>query len=170
MLQLLAVIVFGLMAIWFGLRVFMTSSMVRSAFSLLGSMAALGMLFLTLETEFLGVLQLMMMGSEMSIMALFMMMFMMDPGGMGKMDMSHQKKLAKTAAVVGIVLSLVGLVALYGTFGRHPVAPSGSEQLRGVGLDIMAGSLLVFESAGVSILTAMVAATMLATTRDRRKL
>ena len=76
LLQLLAVIFFGLVAIWFGIRVFLTRSMVRSALALLGSMAALGMLFLALEAEFLGVLQLMMMATEMTVMAVFMVMFL----------------------------------------------------------------------------------------------
>jgi len=80
---------FGLLAIWFGLRVFMTRSMVRSAFSLLASMGSLGLMFLVMQAQFLGVLQLMMMATEMSIMAVFMMMFMMDPGGMGKMELKN---------------------------------------------------------------------------------
>jgi NADH-quinone oxidoreductase subunit J len=168
MIQLIAVILFGLMAIWFAARVFMTSSMVRSAFSLLGSMAALGLMFLAMQTEFLGVLQLMMMGSEMSIMALFMMMYMMDPGGMGKMDMTHQKKLSQVSTIIGILLAMAGL----GTFlvNQHVVqaVPSGASQLHSLGLEIMQGSLLVFESAGVTILTAMIAATTLAAVRRRR--
>jgi len=93
-IQLILLIIFGLAAIWFGWRVFMTSSMVRSALSLLASMVAIGALFLVMEAEFLGVLQIMMMGTEMSIMAIFMMMYMMDPGGLGNMDMTHQKNRA----------------------------------------------------------------------------
>jgi NADH-quinone oxidoreductase subunit J len=167
MMQLIAMILFGLVAIWFGLRVFMTSSMVRSAFSLLGSMAALGFMFLTMQTEFLGVLQLMMMGSEMSIMALFMMMYMMDPGGMGKMDMSHQKQTAKIAAVIGVVLGIVGVVVITINQSASVVVDTGSNQLHSLGLEIMKDSLLVFESAGVSILTAMVAATSIAAVRRK---
>ena len=71
---------FGVAAIWFGIVVFRTSSMVRSALALLFSQAALGAMFLAMETEFLGVLQLIMMATEMAIMAIFMVMFMMDPG------------------------------------------------------------------------------------------
>lgn len=168
MIQLIAVILFGLMAIWFALRVFMTNSMVRSAFSLLGSMAAIGLMFLAMQTEFLGVLQLMMMGSEMSIMAMFMMMYMMDPGGMGQMDMTHQKQLAKTATFIGIGLATVGLIAYLVNLRVVPAVPSGASQLHALGLEIMQGSLLVFESAGVTILTAMIAATTLAAVRRQR--
>ena len=40
--QPLAVAFFGAVAVWFGVAVFRTSSMVRSALSLLASMAAIG--------------------------------------------------------------------------------------------------------------------------------
>ncbi len=46
--QLLAVLFFGLAAAWFGLAVFRTRSMMRSALSLLFSMAALGGMFLAM--------------------------------------------------------------------------------------------------------------------------
>jgi len=72
---------FGMAAVWFGVVVFRTFSMVRSAIALLFSQTALGAMFLTMQAEFLGVLQIMMMATEMSIMAIFMVMFMMDPGG-----------------------------------------------------------------------------------------
>src|SRR5713226_10786883 len=104
--QLLAVVVFGLAAVALGAGVFRTSSMVRSALSLLGSMAALGALFLALEAEFLGVLQLMMMATEMAIMAILIVMYMMDPGGLGKMEMAHRKRLAMG---FGVVASLTGV-------------------------------------------------------------
>ncbi len=99
--QLIAVAFFGLAAIGFGAGVFLTRSMVRSALALLAAMAALGGLFLALEAEFLGVLQLMMMGTEMTLMAIFMVMFMMDPGGLGQMEMTHQKRTARAAGRSG---------------------------------------------------------------------
>src|SRR6266851_1776427 len=109
--QLIAVLAFGLLAVGLGGGVFRTSSMMRSALSLLGSMAALGGLFLALEVEFLGVLQLMMMATEMAIMAIFMVMFMMDPGGLGQMEMTHQKRASLTAGVVGGLIA-IGLSTL----------------------------------------------------------
>lgn len=85
--------------------------MMRSALALLFSMTAVGCLFLAMQTEFLGVLQIMMMATEMSIMAIFMVMFMMDPGGLGGMDMSHQKRFSigagVSAAVVAIAVALL---------------------------------------------------------------
>ncbi len=156
--QLIMIIFFGLVAIWFGWRVFMTNSMVRSALSLLASMAALGALFLALQAEFLGVLQIMMMATEMSIMAIFMMMYMMDPGGMGEMDMTHQKKASVSGGLVAGALTVA--VAIWGDWGAlATMVPSPSQQNHDLGIEVMERSMMIFESAGVTILVAMVAAT-----------
>ena len=156
--QLIAIIFFGLIAIWFGWRVFMTSSMVRSALSLLASMAALGALFLALQAEFLGVLQIMMMATEMSIMAIFMMMYMTDPGGMGEMDMTHQKNASISGGLIAGALTIaVSIWGDWGTLATH--VPTPSQQNHDLGVEVMERSMMIFESAGTSILVAMVAAT-----------
>lgn len=153
--------IFGLAAIWFGLSVFRTSSMVRSAFSLLMAMAAIGAMFLAMEAEFLGVLQLMMMATEMTIMAAFMVMYMMDPGGMGQMDMSHQKRASISAGVVASLAALaVTIFVDWGAIAEAVDVPA--EQTRLLGLELMERSMLIFETAGVSILVAMIAATAVA--------
>ena len=158
--QALFVGFFGLAAIWFGVVVFRTSSMVRSALALLFSQAAIGAMFLAMQAEFLGVLQLMMMATEMAIMAIFMVMYMMDPGGLGEMDMSHQKRASLAAGVLG-ALAAVGVALLVDWAPMD--APAGpAEQTRLLGIEIMERSMLIFETAGVTILTAMVAATAIA--------
>jgi NADH-quinone oxidoreductase subunit J len=157
---------FGVAAIWFGVVVFRTSSMVRSALALLFSQAAIGAMFLAMETEFLGVLQLMMMATEMAIMAIFMVMFMMDPGGLGGMDMSHQKRASLAAGTLGAVAALaVALLADWGPVAAR--APGAIVQVHDLGIEIMERSMLVFETAGVTILTAMIAATAIAIPRRR---
>jgi NADH:ubiquinone oxidoreductase subunit 6 (subunit J) len=164
--QALAVALFGAVAVWFGVAVFRTSSMVRSALSLLAAMAALGIMFLAMEAEFLGVLQLMMMATEMTIMAIFMVMYMMDPGGLGKMDMSHQKRAALAAGTIGGLAALAaGLLVGWGP--AIATAPPAAEQTRALGFDLMGRGMLIFETAGVAILTAMVAAICVAI-RNRR--
>lgn len=156
-ISLLFLVFFGLVAIWFGWRVFMTSSMVRSALSLLASMAAIGAMFFTMEAEFLGVLQIMMMATEMSIMAIFMMMYMMDPGGLSGMDMSHQKKPSISGGVlVGILAAGVAVFTSWG--GAVGEVPLPAEQNHDLGIEIMKRSMMIFESAGVTILVAMIAA------------
>ncbi len=158
---------FGIAAIWFGVVVFRTHSMVRSALALLFSQAAIGAMFLAMQAEFLGVLQLMMMATEMAIMAIFMVMYMMDPGGLGAMDMTHQKRASVTAGVLG-TLAAVGIALLVDW------TPTGTltgpvEQTRLLGIEIMERSMLIFETAGVTILTAMIAATAIAVEGKRER-
>ena len=159
--QAFFVAVFGLAAIGFGVVVFRTSSMVRSALALLFSQTAVGCMFLAMQTEFLGVLQIMMMATEMSIMAIFMVMFMMDPGGMGKMDMTHQKRLSLWAGGIGLLAAL--LLVWLPDWGPVALSVSGAhEQAADLGRELLGRSMLIFQSAGLTILTAMVAATMVA--------
>jgi len=156
-LQLFGILFFGFSAVWFGWRIFRTRSMVRSALSLLASMASIGFLFLAMQAEFLGVLQIMMMAGEMTIMAVFMVMFMMDPGGLSQMDMTHQKKLAGGLAVVVAVAIL--LVVLFNNWGAvAPTVPSAEKQIYLLGTQILGRSMLIFQAAGVTILVAMIAA------------
>lgn len=157
-LQAVFIGLFGLAAIWFAVVVFRTSSMVRSALALLFSQAAIGAMFLAMQAEFLGVLQIMMMGTEMSIMAIFMVMFMMDPGGLGAMEMTHQKRVSVIAGVMGAFAALgVAFLAGWGPIVR--AVPTPREQLVGLGLDLMERSMIIFQTTGVTILTAMIAAT-----------
>jgi len=158
---------FGLAAIWFAVVVFRTSSMVRSALALLFSQAAIGGMFLAMQTEFLGVLQIMMMATEMAIMAIFMVMYMMDPGGLGGMDMTHQKRASQ---IVGVLGALAALAVAFLT-GWGPIAGEvrPAEQVSGLGIEIMERSMLIFETAGVTILTAMIAATAIAIKRRGSK-
>jgi len=159
--QAFFVAVFGLAAIGFGVVVFRTSSMVRSALALLFSQTAVGCMFLAMQTEFLGVLQIMMMATEMSIMAIFMVMFMMDPGGMGGMDMTHQKRFSIGAGVVAAGVAIV--VAFWSDWGPVTAeAPDAAMQTRALGMELLGRSMLIFETAGITILTAMIAATAVA--------
>jgi NADH-quinone oxidoreductase subunit J len=165
--QLAALVVFGVLALLFGVAVFRTSSMVRSALALLGSMAALGGMFVSMEAEFLGVLQLMMMATEMSIMAIFMVMFMMDPGGLGHMEMTHQKRLSVTGGVLGALAALaVSALAVWGPLVE--MAPLPAAQVHDLGIELMTRSMLIFETAGLAILVAMIVATTVALVEPKR--
>ena len=168
MIQTTVVALFGAAAIWFGVRVFRTSSMVRSALALLGAMAAIGAMFLAMEAEFLGVMQLMMMATEMSIMAIFMVMYMMDPGGLGQMDMSHQKREALAAGIVAALFAIaVALLVDWGTIAEGVDSPT--TQLRALGIEIMERSMLLFETVGVTILVPMIAAIAVAIAREQKR-
>ena len=166
--ELFFLVFFGLAAVWFGIVVFRTHSMVRSAMALLFSQTAVGAMFLVMQTEFLGVLQLMMMATEMSIMALFMVMFMMDPGGMGAMDMSHQKRLSLRAGGIGLVAALaVSWLPDWGPAARN--IPDAGQQIELLGIELLGRSMFIFESAGLTILTSMIAATMVAIAPRKKK-
>ncbi len=168
MIQAFFVALFGAGAIWFGIRVFRTSSMVRSALSLLGAMVAIGGIFFALEAEFLGALQVMMMATEMSIMAIFMVMYMMDPGGLGQMEMSHQKRAALIAGIAAGVTGVAGAILVdWGTIADAVDAPE--EQIRRLGLELMERSMLIFETAGVAILVSMIAAIAVAIARSTQE-
>jgi len=165
--QTIFVAFFGLIALWFAVAVFRTKSMVRSALSLLATMTALGLMFLAMETEFLGVLQIMMMATEMTIMAIFMVMYMMDPGGLMGMDMTHQKRVSIVVGVLG-VLAAAGVV-LFSPWGSVIVhAPAATTQVFDLGIELMGRSMLLFETTGVTILVAMIAATSVAIVRGQR--
>ena len=167
-LQTLFIAFFGIATVAFGVAIFRTSSMMRSALALLFSQTALGAMFLAMQAEFLGVLQIMMMATEMSIMAIFMVMFMMDPGGLGEMEMSHQKRLSILAGVAG-ALATAG-IALFTDWGTLSVtASAAAEQTRALGTELLGRSMLIFETAGVTILTAMIAATAVAMPMLQRK-
>ena len=166
-LQTVFLAFFGLAAVWFAVVVFRTSSMVRSALALLFSQAAIGAMFLAMQTEFLGVLQIMMMATEMAIMAIFMVMYMMDPGGLGAMEMTHQKRASQVAGALGSLGALA--VAFLAGWGPVEAAVRPEEQVRRLGLEIMERSMLIFETTGVTILTAMIAATAIAVYSGRRE-
>ncbi|MGI9048200.1 MAG: NADH-quinone oxidoreductase subunit J family protein, partial [Rubrobacteraceae bacterium] len=142
MLQTIFVGLFGIAAIWFGVVVFTTSSMVRSALALLFSQVAIGAMFLAMQSEFLGVLQIMMMATEMSIMAIFMVMYMMDPGGLMGMDMTHQKRISQAVGVLGALL-VIGLVFLVG-WGPIAGSVSPGRQVHDLGIELMERSMLIF--------------------------
>ncbi|CAN5882183.1 hypothetical protein BH18ACT11_BH18ACT11_11030 [soil metagenome] len=160
LLQTVFLAFFGLAAIWFAVVVFRTSSMVRSALALLFSQAAIGAMFLAMQTEFLGVLQIMMMATEMAIMAIFMVMYMMDPGGLSGMDMTHQKRVSVAAGVLGAAVA-VG-AALLVDWGPIAGGVPPEVQVHDLGIELMERSMLIFETAGVTILTAMIATTAIA--------
>ena len=142
-----------------GLYVFRTSSMARAGLLLLASLGIEGFVFLALASEFLGVLQLLMMSGEMVIMVFFMVMFMPDPGGLMGMDMTHDKRRsAAIAAGGGLVLALVAVATDWPARAVGTDAPD----VRAIGFEVMGRSMVTFLYAAVTILFAMVGAVLLA--------
>ncbi len=151
-------------AIVSGWRVFRTDSMVRASFLLLLSFVAVAGVMLLLAAPYLGIATVFMMAVEMMAMALFMVMFMMNPAGLNPMKMVHQEPLAIGAGVV----AFVGLSAavLTSPLPELPVAP-GRPVIHDLGVEMLGGSMLIFESAGVALLAAMIGAVILSSRNGR---
>ena len=156
--------VFAVAAVWSGYRVFRTDSMVRASFLLLASFPNVGPILVLLLAEYLGTALLFMMTVEMVVMALFMVMFMMNPAGLNPMQMVHQPRFAAAAGVV--TTAALGAMAVFARFPDDPVDP-GAQTIRALGTELLGGSMLVFESAGVTLLATMVCAVILSATRGR---
>ncbi len=145
-------------------RVFRADSMVRAAYWLMASFVAVGVIVVLLGAEFLGLVLLLMMAGEMTIMAVFMVMFMMNPAGLNPMTMVHQHRAAFAAGAV----AFVGLAGV-GIAGRFPDARV-SEPARAtaqLGGELLGESMLVFETAGVALLATMIGALAIASSKGR---
>lgn len=154
----------SLITIISGWRVFCTDSMVRAAFLLLLSFMAVGLIMLLLAAPYLGVATLFMMGVEMMVMALFMVMFMMNPAGLNPMRMVHQHRFSIVAGVVAFVGLAVAV--LLSDFPHDPVAANRAV-IMDLGKELLGDSMLIFESAGVTLLAAMVGAVILSSRSGR---
>jgi NADH-quinone oxidoreductase subunit J len=156
--------ILAVLAVFSAWRVFRTDSMVRAAYWLLVSFVGVGLIMVMLKAEFLGVILILMMGGEMTIMAVFMVMFMMNPAGLNPMVMVHQNRAAIAAGFGSFVLlSAVGL------FARFPgsAVPATAQATAELGTELLGDSMLVFQTAGVTLLAAMIGAVALVGVRGR---
>lgn len=150
----------GVLSAW---RVFRTDSMVRAAYWLMAAFVAVGIVLAMLDATFLGLVLILMMAGEMTIMAVFMVAFMMNPAGLNPMRMVHQHGVAIAAG--WIAFGGIGLVALFGEFPDRP-APSRPFTAE-LGFELLGDSMLVFETAGITLLATMIGAVALASRRGR---
>lgn len=155
---------FAIGSIVAGYRVFKTDSMVRAAFYLLASFAGVGGIVVLLGAEFLGMVLILMMAGEMLIMAIVMVMYMMNPAGLNPMVMVHQHRIAAAAGIVAFV-GLAG-VALLADFPDRP-APDPAGATEALGIELLGDSMLVFQTAGVALLSTMIGAVVIASRKGR---
>ena len=147
-----------------GFRVFRTDSMMRAAFYLLASFAGVGGILVLLGAEFLGMVLILMMAGEMLVMAIVMVMFMMNPAGLNPMWMVHQHRVA-LAAGAGSFVALASLPFLV-DFPERP-APRPEEATAELGTELLGGSMLVFQTAGVALLSTMIGVVVIASRNGR---
>ena len=154
----------GIASIFFGWRVFATQSMVRASFLLLLSFISAALMMLLLAAAYIALATIFMMAVEMMVMALFMVMFMMNPAGLNPMMMVHQQRFSIGAGVA----AFVGL-AVATLMTNFPVNPVTANQtlIADFGKEMLGGSMLIFESAGVTLLATMVGAVILSSRGGR---
>ena len=158
------VAVLGVLSVAAGIAVFVVDSMARATFALLGSFLAVAGILLVLDLVYLAVVTALMMTIEMAIMAVFMIMFMMNPAGLMPMTMVHN---AKGSAVLGagaFVVLAVGIWAIdWPTRSGEPPADS----TRQLGQALMGSHMLVMLTIGIALFATILAGTVLATARGR---
>jgi NADH:ubiquinone oxidoreductase subunit 6 (subunit J) len=159
-----AFVVFSVAAVVSGYGVFRVDSMIRATYLLLASFLNVGAILVLLLAEYLGVALLFMMTVEMIVMGLFMVMFMMNPAGLNPMNMVHQPRFAAAAGVVAA--AGVAVVAVFADFPDAPV-DAESATTRELGIELLGGSMLVFESIAVTLLATMVCSVILSSATGR---
>ena len=151
-------------AVWTGWRVFRVDSMVRASFSLMLSFVAVGGIGVLLSAPYIGIATVFMMAVEMMVMAIFMVMFMMNPAGLNPMSMVHQHRFSIGAGVVA-ALGL-GAAVLLSPLPSNPVL-SEADVVAELGHELLGPSMLIFETAGVTLLATMVGAVILSSRQGR---
>ena len=152
----LAFAVFGSAAVLTGYLVFRTDSMVRASFWLLASFVNVGFMLVLLNARFLGFSVVLMMAGEMSVMAIFMVMLMMNPAGLNPMNMVHQHRAAIAAGVLAFAaLASVGVLV---DFPRDPAPQQPAAVTAELGVEELGESMLVFQTAGAALLATMIGA------------
>lgn len=154
----------GVVAIVAGVLVFVVDSMARATFALLLSFLAVAGLLIAFDLDYLGFVTAVMMTIEMAIMAVFMIMFMMNPAGLMPMTMVHN---GRGSAAVGAGAALVLVVGIWTI--DWPVRTGGrpADSTRQLGEAIMGSHMLVMLVLGLVLFSTMIAGTMLATARGR---
>jgi NADH-quinone oxidoreductase subunit J len=156
--------VLGVLAVGTGMLVFRVDSMARATFLLLASFLCVGGELLLLGSDFLGGILVLMLTGEMVVMTVFMIMFMMNPGGLMPMTMVHNRRFSLVAAVGTFAALAAGVFAVDWPTRRG--APP-ADVTAALGQALMGEKMLVMMAAGVALFATMVAAILLATARGR---
>jgi NADH:ubiquinone oxidoreductase subunit 6 (subunit J) len=159
-----AFVVFSVAAVVSGYGVFRADSMIRATYQLLASFLNVGAILVLLLAEYLGVALLFMMTVEMIVMGLFMVMFMMNPAGLNPMQMVHQYRFSLGAGIAAFSGLTAAILAT--PLPDNPLPPGG-DTLRDLGFELLGNSMLIFETAGVTLLATMVGAVVLSSGSGR---
>ncbi|MFI6122020.1 NADH-quinone oxidoreductase subunit J [Streptomyces sp. NPDC051064] len=144
--------------------VFIFDSMARATFSLLTSLLCVAGVVILLGLNYLGIVIVLMMTIEMAIMAVFMIMYMMNPAGLMPMTMVHNSK--GSAVVCGVLFVLL----VIGIFLAPWPAPEGrppEDVTMDLGLSLMGPQMLTMMTLGMALFATIVSSVVLATRRGR---
>jgi NADH:ubiquinone oxidoreductase subunit 6 (subunit J) len=154
----------GPLAIVSGWLVFRFDSMVRATLALMVSFLSVAVLLLSLNGEFLFAITFLMMIGEMMIMVMFMVAFMMNPAGLNPMNMVHQPRLAAIAG--GALFAVLAIAILLADF-PEPEGSAPADVTAAIGHELMGPSMLIFETAGVTLLCGMITVIAIAAHKGR---
>ncbi|QFG25344.1 NADH-quinone oxidoreductase subunit J [Actinomadura sp. WMMB 499] len=149
----------GAVAVAFGVAVFAVDSMARATFALLASFLCTGGLLMLAGLHYLGVLVVLMMIMEMLVMAVFMVMYMMNPAGLMPMSMLHNRRGALAIAGTAFAAMVAGIFAV--PWPEREGRPRGDPAVA-LGEASMGPKMLVMMVIGVAILATMIATVALA--------
>ncbi len=147
-----------------GFLVFRLNSMARVTFALLASFLFVAAEVLLLGLGYLGVVIVLMMVMEMVIMAVFMIMYMMNPAGLMPMTMVHNKVGSAVIAIGTFVVLAAGILLVDWPSREGAPAPDLTFAL---GEALMGGQMLTMMTLGVGLFATIVATVVLATDRGR---
>lgn len=159
-----AVVALGVLSVAAGIAVFVVDSMARATFALLGSFLAVAGVLLAFDLVYLAVVTALMMTIEMAIMAVFMIMFMMNPAGLMPMTMVHNARGSAAVGASAFVVLVVGIWTADWPVGRTERPDDSTRQL---GEAIMGSHMLVMLVIGIGLFATILAGTVLATARGR---
>ena len=157
--------VVAVVAVLAGIGVFTVDSMARATWLLLTSFLAVAAVLLFFGGNFLGVILVLMIAGEMTIMAVFMLTLMgMNGAGLMPMSMVHNRRGAGVIAAGTFVLLAGGI--LLTRWPQHR-AVRAVDDAQALGLSLMGPKMLVMMLFGVALFTTMIAGLLLATHRGR---
>lgn len=154
----------GLVAIAAGIAVFLVDSMARATYALLVSFLAVAASLVLLGSTYVGFLTVLMMTVEMAIMAVFMLMYMMNPAGLMPMAMRHNTRGALIISSGTFVVLAAGVLLVPWPDRQGTPSPDVTFEL---GMALMGRHMLTMIVVGVALLATMIAGVMLTTGRGR---
>lgn len=157
-------VILALAAAASGVLVFRFNSMARVTFALLASFLFAAGEVLLLGLNYLGVVVVLMMVIEMVIMAVFMIMYMMNPAGLMPMAMFHNRRVSLAISIGTFVVLSAGSFAVP---WRQGAAPPARDPTLDLGMTLMGSQMLTMMALAMTLFATIVAVVVLASQRSR---